>query len=336
LVDLASSLDISGLKTRNRVILAPMSGISDLPFRKLAHEYGAGMVVTEMVASRELVCNSAESHIRLQGEGISPHIVQLAGRDAHWMTQAAKISANCGADMIDINMGCPAKKVTGGYSGSALMRDLDLALELIEATIAATDVPVSVKMRLGWDEDTINAPELARRAQDAGAKMITVHGRTRSQFYEGKADWDAIAAVRDVISIPLVANGDVESKADIDKILQKSGADAVMVGRQSQGRPWHCGSLAGFENVPKTQKQISEFVTRHYLMMIEHYGLAIGVRQSRKHLSWYLERHAPNITPQDRGEILSSKDVDHVVKKMQEHIENSDPTGDNNKVGEAA
>lgn len=332
MLDITLPLVIDKIKTRNRVIQAPLSGVSDLPFRRLAHEYGAGMVVTEMVASRELVTSSAESQVRMQGEGIAPHVVQLAGREAKWMGEAAKISADSGADMIDINMGCPAKKVTGGYSGSALMRDLDLAIELIEATINAVNIPVSVKMRLGWDESSINAPELAKRAQDAGVQMITVHGRTRSQFYEGHADWDAIRAVRDVISIPLVANGDVQNQDDIQQILEKSGADAVMIGRGCQGRPWYCGALTGSENYPKSQPEISEFVQRHYLMMIEHYGEKVGVRQSRKHLNWYLQRFAPQIKPEDRGDILSSKEVNHVVKKMQEHIENHTL----NSTGEAA
>lgn len=315
-------LKIDQIETRNRVIQAPLSGVSDLPFRQLAYEYGAGMVVTEMVASRELVCNSAESFVRMQGEGIKPHVVQLAGREAKWMRDAAKICADSGADMIDINMGCPAKKVTGGYSGSALMKDLDLARELIEATVKAVDIPVSVKMRLGWDIDCINAPELAKSAEDLGAKLITVHGRTRNQFYEGKADWQAIRAVREAISLPLIANGDVETEQDICSILEISGADAVMVGRASQGRPWHCGTLSGNDDVPKNARDIAAFIKRHYLMMIEHYGEKIGVRQSRKHLNWYLERFAPNISAEDRGDILSSKDVAYVVGKMTQAIEN--------------
>lgn len=316
-------LKIDRIEARNRVIQAPLSGISDLPFRRLAFEYGAGMVVTEMVASRELVCNSAESFVRMQGQGITPHVVQLAGREAKWMRDAAKISADNGAEMIDINMGCPAKKVTGGYSGSALMKDLNLARELIAATVEAVNIPVSVKMRLGWDVDCINAPELAKSAEDLGAKLITVHGRTRNQFYEGKADWGAIKSVRDAISIPLIANGDVETENDVQSILEITGADAVMVGRASQGRPWHCGALSGNDNIPKKTDEIAMFVRRHYLMMIDHYGEKIGIRQSRKHLNWYLERFAPNISPDDRGVVLSSKDVNQVVNKMTQAIENN-------------
>ena len=196
---------------RNRVVLAPMSGVSDLPFRRIAAAHGAGMVVTEMVASKELVGNARESLERLKGEGIAPHVVQLAGREAHWMAEAAKIAEGAGADVIDINMGCPAKKVTGGYSGSALMRDPAHALTLIEATVKAVRVPVTLKMRLGWDENSINAPEIARAAEAAGIRLVTIHGRTRMQFYEGRADWSAIRAVREAISIPLIANGDVET-----------------------------------------------------------------------------------------------------------------------------
>lgn len=332
MVDPTSPLQVGPLKTRNRVILAPMSGVSDLPFRQLAYEYGAGMVVTEMVASRELVSKSAESQVRLQGEGISPHVVQLAGRQANWMGEAAKISEASGADMIDINMGCPAKKVTGGYSGSALMRDLDLALELIEATIKAVSVPVSVKMRLGWDENSMNAAELARRAEQAGVQMVTVHGRTRSQFYEGHADWAAIAKVRAAVTIPFIANGDVETIDDVNQIMQLTGADAVMVGRQCQGRPWHCGFLAGDNNAPKTPAEIFQFIRRHYLMMIDHYGEKVGVRQSRKHLNWYLERNAQNLTPQLRAEILSSLDINIIINKLQEVIENKTE----NDIGEVA
>ncbi|MEW7008245.1 tRNA dihydrouridine synthase DusB [Lentilitoribacter sp. EG35] len=332
MIDPTSSLKVGPLTTRNRVILAPMSGVSDLPFRQLAYEYGAGMVVTEMVASRELVGRSAESQVRLQGEGISPHVVQLAGRQASWMSEAAKISEASGADMIDINMGCPAKKVTGGYSGSALMRDLDLALELIEATIEAVNIPVSVKMRLGWDENSMNAAELARRAEQAGVQMVTVHGRTRSQFYDGHADWTAIANVRAAVTIPFIANGDVETVDDVDQILKLTGADAVMVGRQCQGRPWHCGFLAGDNNSPKTSTDIYRFVRRHYLMMIDHYGEKIGIRQSRKHLNWYLERYAQNLDPKLRTEILSSLDVNFVVNKLEKAIDNNDE----NKIGEVA
>jgi tRNA-dihydrouridine synthase B len=200
---LSQPFEIGPVTARNRVFLAPLSGISDLPFRQLAWRYGAGLVVTEMVASRELVTERRESKMRLRGDGIDPHVVQLAGREAAWMARAAVIAEAEGAAMIDINMGCPAKKVTGGYSGSALMRDPDHALELIEATVNAVSVPVTLKMRLGWDHDNLNAPLIAARAQAAGIRMITIHGRTRMQFYEGSADWAAIARVREAVTVPL-------------------------------------------------------------------------------------------------------------------------------------
>lgn len=300
-------MTVGNVPLRNRVILAPMSGVTDLPFRQLAWRFGAGLVVTEMVASRELVGNAAESWARLKSSGIRPHMVQLAGREAYWMAEAARVAADQGADVIDINMGCPAKKVTGGYSGSALMRDPDLALSLIEATVQAVKIPVTLKMRLGWDENSINAPEIARRAEAAGVQMITIHGRTRMQFYKGRADWDAIRLVRDAVQVPLVANGDVESAADAREILRRSGADAVMVGRSCQGRPWHAGWLAGAVSQP-SPGEIADIFCEHYQMMLEFYGAAVGVRHARKHVGWYLERFAPDMEPSDKGAILTSGD----------------------------
>ncbi len=308
---------IGPVRIRNRVILAPMSGISDLPFRRLAWRFGAGLVVTEMIASRELVCSREESHLRIQGEGIRPHMVQLAGREAEWMREAAIIAEASGADIIDINMGCPAKKVTGGYSGSALMRDPDHALRLIEATVDAVQVPVTLKMRLGWDENSINAPEIARRAQDAGVQMVTVHGRTRSQFYKGRADWQAIAAVRAQLSIPLVANGDVETADDVQAIRRASGADAVMVGRATQGRPWHVGVLAGSTDFPNEPAAIAELVREHYNMNLSHYGEHVGLRHSRKHLGWYLERFAPSCPAELKARIMTGLDPAAVVADVE-------------------
>lgn len=319
---LSSPLRIGNIEIRNRVALAPMSGVTDLPFRTLAWRFGAGFVVTEMVASRELVGNASESWARLKNSGIKPHIVQLAGREAHWMGEAAKIAAANGADIIDINMGCPAKKVTGGYSGSALMRDPDHALSLVEATVKAVDVPVTLKMRLGWDENSINAPLIARRAQDAGVQAITVHGRTRMQFYTGRADWDAIRAVREVISVPLVANGDVDTVADAEEILRRSGADAVMAGRSSQGRPWHVGVLAGAAAHPD-QAEIADTFAEHYQMMLEFYGADTGLRHARKHVGWYLDRFAPDLAGAEKGAILTSTDPKSVAARASDAIRSS-------------
>ncbi|QCI97836.1 tRNA dihydrouridine synthase DusB [Agrobacterium larrymoorei] len=318
---LSDPFQIGSVAIRNRAVLAPMSGVTDLPFRQLAWRFGAGLVVTEMVASRELVANKGESWARLKNAGMTPHMVQLAGREAHWMAEAAKIAADNGADIIDINMGCPAKKVTGGYSGSALMRDPDHALGMIEATVKAVDVPVTVKMRLGWDENSLNAPEIASRAEAAGAQLITIHGRTRMQFYEGRADWDAIRAVCDVISVPLIANGDVETAHDVSEILRRSGADAVMVGRGAQGQPWLPAVLAGHD--APAREAIADIAVEHYEMMLEFYGVEAGLRHARKHLGWYLDRFAPEMQPGDKGLIMTSKNTSEVIAILRSALESS-------------
>jgi tRNA-dihydrouridine synthase B len=310
---------IGQLEVSNRIALAPMSGVTDLPFRQLASEFGAGFVVTEMVASRELVGNTAESWSRLQNSGIEPHIVQLAGRDPHYMAEGARIAEANGASVIDINMGCPAKKVIGGLSGSALMREPELALSIIAATVNAVKVPVTVKMRLGWDENSINAPLLAREAEALGAQMITIHGRTRMQFYEGRADWDRIAEVRAAISVPLVANGDVETAKDVGEILRRSGADAVMLGRGAQGRPWHPGVLAGMRDAPG-QVEIASIFERHYRMMLEFYGTESGLRQARKHVGWYIDRNVGAGASELKGAALTSKDPEFVVATVRDMI----------------
>lgn len=310
LPELSEPFSIGSVTIRNRAVLAPMSGVTDLPFRQLAWRYGAGLVVTEMVASRELVANRGESWARLKNAGMVPHMVQLAGREAHFMAEAAKIAADNGAGIIDINMGCPAKKVTGGYSGSALMRDPDHALSLIEATVGAVDVPVTLKMRLGWDDNAVNAP-IARRAEAAGVQLITIHGRTRMQFYEGRADWDAIRAVREVISVPLIANGDVETAEDAREILRRSGADAVMVGRGAQGQPWLPAVLAG--HAAPERAEIAGIAVEHYEMMLEFYGREAGLRHARKHLGWYLDRFAPEFTTPDKAKIMTSRDTGEVA-----------------------
>jgi tRNA-dihydrouridine synthase B len=325
---------IGPVQIRNRCILAPMSGISDLPFRRLAWRYGAGLVVTEMVASREFVCDSAESRVRAMGDGIRPHIVQLAGREPQWMSEAARLAEANGADIIDINMGCPAKKVTGGYSGSALMRDEDRALSLIEATVAAVRIPVTLKMRLGWDNQNINAPDLAASAESAGVQAITVHGRTRNQFYEGKADWHAIARVRERISIPLISNGDVESREDVAAIVAASGADAVMIGRAARGRPWHVGWLAGNREIPDTYRAILNVVHEHYQASLLHYGRNVGFRQFRKHLGWYLDRNAVSPSRTLRCSILSETCPDRVMELFSQALS---PSGSAQKpISEAA
>ncbi len=308
---LALPLDVGGVAIRNRVFLAPMSGITDDPFRRRAHAHGAGLVVSEMVASGELAKGRAGSSLRVRHSGLPVHMVQLAGREASHMAEGARIAAGEGADIIDINMGCPAKKVTGGYAGSALMRDLDHALSLIESVVGAVSVPVTVKMRLGWDENSVNAPELARRAEAAGVAMVTVHGRTRCQFYEGRADWDAIRAVREAVTIPLTANGDVATRADAAEILRRSGADAVMVGRAAYGRPWLPGEIAGKAAAPAS---LLDYIVAHYEDMLAHYGVVTGVRHARKHLGWYIDRHADAAA--ERARIMRLSDPAAVIEAL--------------------
>lgn len=299
-----------------------MSGVTDLPFRQIAWQYGAGMVVTEMIASRELAKANEESCRRLRGDGLPLHVVQIAGRDPEAMAEAARIAEGAGADIVDINMGCPAKKVTGGYAGSALMREPELALSIIEATVESVAVPVTLKMRLGWDGTSMNAPDIARRAEAAGVRMITIHGRTRCQFYDGNADWRAIRAVREAVSVPLVANGDVTTREDAERIRSVSGADAVMIGRGAQGRPWFPGSVAGglAADLPPDGQLVAELAAAHFDAMLSHYGDIRGIRHARKHLGWYLDRHPCALAAANRAAILGSTDPDEIIRRLCEAL----------------
>ena len=283
-----------------------------------------GLVVSEMVASGELAKGRAGCDLRIRHSGLPVHMVQLAGREAAHMAEGARIAAGEGADIIDINMGCPAKKVTGGYAGSALMRDLDHALTLIEAVVGAVDVPVTVKMRLGWDEGALNAPMLARRAEAGRRQMVTVHGRTRCQFYQGKADWRAIARVKEAVSIPVVANGDVGSPADAAEILEQSGADAVMVGRAQlrravDGRRHRGGGGGRCASACRDKPaSLADYVVAHYEDMLALYGVESGLRQARKHLGWYLDRHAAGVADDRRKAILTSFEPASVIAVLRE------------------
>jgi nifR3 family TIM-barrel protein len=306
-----------------------MSGVTDAPFRRLAAALGAGLVVSEMTASDDLVNGRPMSQLRCEATGIGPHVVQLAGCETRWMAEGARIAEAAGADIIDINMGCPARHVTGGQSGSALMRDLDHALKLIEATISAVKVPVTLKMRLGWDDRSLNAPELARRAEAAGVQLISVHGRTRCQFYKGEADWGVVRAVRGAVRIPLVVNGDITCFEKAMTALEMSGADAVMIGRGAQGQPWLPGQIGRrletgiVEFAPSLTEQLG-YIRALYDDVCRHYGMRIGLRHARKHLGWALEiaahcSRAPAMKLKNwRQRILTSDQPSGVHRSLQD------------------
>jgi len=316
------SLNIGPIELESPVVLAPMSGVTDMPFRKLVKSFGAGLVVSEMIASQEMLRASEKTQkMATSCEDESPMAVQLAGTDPQIMAEAAKMNEARGADIIDINMGCPVKKVVKSFAGSALMRNEKLAGKIMQAVKSAVSVPVTVKMRLGWDENSLNAVTLCKMAEDTGLSCVTIHGRTRNQMYGGRADWRAIAPIKQAINIPVIGNGDLNTLQDVDDIVAQSGVDGVMIGRGAYGRPWFLKQVmdylrTGEKTAPPSLEDQCNIVLSHYDSMLKHYGENVGVRHSRKHIGWYCK--GLNGATAFRNEIMKLASPDDVRARIRQ------------------
>jgi len=319
---MANPVHIGKYALRSNVLVAPMSGVTDLPFRRVLDRFKPGLVVSEMVASERLVAGDAENLAKASGQGVlEPLSIQLVGRDPYWMAEGAKACADAGADIVDINMGCPARKVTGALSGSALMREPKLALDIIESVVNVVDVPVTLKMRLGWDHDDLNAAEIAGAAEELGVVMFVVHGRTRCQFYKGRADWSAVRSVVDAVDAPVFVNGDILDGQDALQAIADSGANGVMVGRSLIGRPWDIAEISasvdGRVSAPVTAFQKAEIAVDHYRDILDFYPAAKGIRFARKHLAGYCDQSNLSKTDPLRIRICQSQDPEAVAEALE-------------------